>query len=73
LNVELDGLLAFETPEKNPSREVTNEYGSTRGSRRVSVFFYIDVSKANNSKAMGDEVVPYVSAPSARSFWFTRS
>jgi len=68
LNAELDSLLTFETPEKDPSKEVTKEDDSTRGSRRVCVSFYIDVSKANHSRALGDEMVSIYVSPKRKKF-----
>jgi hypothetical protein len=68
LNTELDSLLTFETPEKDPSKEVTKEDDSTKGSRRVCVSFYIDVSKANHSRALGDEMVSIYVSPKRKKF-----
>jgi hypothetical protein len=68
LNVELDALLTFETLEKNSSKEVISEDGSTRDSGRVSVYFYIDVSKANHSRAMGDEMASIYVGPKRKKF-----
>jgi hypothetical protein len=61
-------LLTFETPEKDPSKEVAKDDDSTRGSRRVCVSFYIDVSKANHSRALGDEMVSIYVSPKRKKF-----
>jgi hypothetical protein len=68
LNDESDGLLTFETPEKNPSKEVISEDDSTRDSRRASVYLYLDVSEANHSRTMGDEVVSIYVGPKRKKF-----